>query len=108
MELDQRHTRSHRYCISDNVFHFSVFLPWPAQLGFFSFFFNNTPPPEISPLPLPAALPIPRRTRRCPAPAGSPPSRTRPAGGCCSRRRSEEHTSELQSRGLISYPVFCL
>src|ERR1043165_74958 len=22
--------------------------------------------------------------------------------------RSEEHTSELQSRGLISYPVFCL
>src|ERR1043165_4268460 len=24
------------------------------------------------------------------------------------RRRSEEHTSELQSRGLISYAVFCL
>src|ERR1043165_10140274 len=23
-------------------------------------------------------------------------------------RRSEEHTSELQSRGLISYAVFCL
>src|ERR1043165_527033 len=25
-----------------------------------------------------------------------------------SRPRSEEHTSELQSRGLISYAVFCL
>src|ERR1043165_1516446 len=25
-----------------------------------------------------------------------------------SRTRSEEHTSELQSRGLISYAVFCL
>src|ERR1043165_10022530 len=24
------------------------------------------------------------------------------------RNRSEEHTSELQSRGLISYAVFCL
>src|ERR1043165_8841198 len=24
------------------------------------------------------------------------------------RHRSEEHTSELQSRGLISYAVFCL
>ena len=24
------------------------------------------------------------------------------------RLRSEEHTSELQSRGLISYAVFCL
>ena len=23
-------------------------------------------------------------------------------------RRSEEHTSELQSRGLISYAVFCV
>src|SRR5213596_4064313 len=31
------------------------------------------------------------------------PSRGRPAA-----RRSEEHTSELQSHGLISYAVFCL
>src|ERR1043165_10151533 len=30
--------------------------------------------------------------------------RPRPRGD----RRSEEHTSELQSRGLISYAVFCL
>src|ERR1043165_10054638 len=27
---------------------------------------------------------------------------------CSSCNRSEEHTSELQSRGLISYAVFCL
>src|SRR5881227_4317407 len=26
----------------------------------------------------------------------------------CRRRRSEEHTSELQSRTVISYAVFCL
>src|SRR5213078_2217677 len=26
----------------------------------------------------------------------------------CTRRRSEEHTSELQSRAQISYGVFCL
>jgi len=34
-----------------------------------------------------------------------------PAGGwrtSISRRRSEEHTSELQSRETISYAVFCL
>src|SRR5216110_3961089 len=39
-----------------------------------------------------------------------PPSARRP--GCTNRRsrlpRSEEHTSELQSRELISYAVFCL
>src|SRR5213596_4104682 len=39
----------------------------------------------------------PRRTSRCRA------RRTPPAA-----RRSEEHTSELQSHGLSSYAVFCL
>src|SRR5213596_4340212 len=38
-----------------------------------------------------------------------PPTPARPCGAqrssCC---RSEEHTSELQSHGLISYAVFCL
>src|SRR3546814_1009170 len=29
-------------------------------------------------------------------------------GGCLGRRRSEEHTSELQSLMRISYAVFCL
>src|ERR1043165_1969688 len=31
-----------------------------------------------------------------------------PAPGAIWLERSEEHTSELQSRGLISYAVFCL
>src|SRR5213075_3458373 len=35
---------------------------------------------------------------------GRPPSATGPA----TWRRSEEHTSELQSRLVISYAVFCL
>src|SRR3546814_3190619 len=40
--------------------------------------------------------------------------RLHPAGyfflkiGCCTRHRSEEHTSELQSLMRISYAVFCL
>src|ERR1044071_10355359 len=31
-----------------------------------------------------------------------------PLGGFCRHHRSEEHTSELQSRVDISYAVFCL
>src|SRR3989440_454176 len=41
------------------------------------FFFNNPAPPEISPLPLPAALPIPPTASRSPASTsfcGPPPS----------------------------------
>src|SRR5213596_1374758 len=34
--------------------------------------------------------------------------RGRPWCADCARLRSEEHTSELQSHGLISYAVFCL
>src|SRR3546814_2152967 len=48
-----------------------------------------------------------RRDRRCTSPA----SRTKvapPATPCSPRRRSEEHTSELQSLMRISYAVFCL
>src|SRR5213596_793171 len=73
---------------------------------FLLFFFNDRATTEIytSPytLSLHDALPIssPRcaHTRgRCDTPGRSP-----------SRPRSEEHTSELQSHGLISYAVFCL
>src|SRR5213075_3537231 len=43
----------------------------------------------------------------------SPPARRRDRAGnsqcpCAGRRRSEEHTSELQSRLVISYAVFCV
>src|SRR3546814_977150 len=34
--------------------------------------------------------------------------RTHRGGGCRAERRSEEHTSELQSLMRISYAVFCL
>src|SRR5213596_4281753 len=72
------------------------FVPW------IFFFFNDTATTEIYTRPytlsLHDALPIwfawPRGRR----------SRPRP----CSSWRSEEHTSELQSHGLISYAVFCL
>src|SRR3712207_7157780 len=75
------------------------------------FFFNDPPTPEISPLPLHDALPILtsiafsfgagtarrwRRSRRPPIPARSSGGRGRPLGG-----RSEEHTSELQSRQYL-------
>src|SRR5213082_4178428 len=69
----------------------------------FIFFFNDTATTEIytvsDTLPLHDALPISSCNRRCPA-------------GCRGRwstsRRSEEHTSELQSPDTISYAVFCL
>src|SRR3546814_10359510 len=51
--------------------------------------------------------------RQCPPHArpgnGRSSVRSRSAGGCRpGRRRSEEHTSELQSLMRISYAVFCL
>src|ERR1043166_10293480 len=62
------------------------------------FFFNDTATTEIYTLSLHDALPI-----SCPC----------PKGWCirkafCKDMRSEEHTSELQSRFGISYAVFCL
>src|SRR5216110_3878976 len=70
------------------------------------FFFHDTATTEIytssHTLSLHDALPI--SPRRVP-----PPRRARPPGSRPWRsRRSEEHTSELQSRELISYAVFCL
>src|ERR1043166_10196633 len=67
----------------------------------FFFFFNDTATTEIYTLSLHDALPI-----WCHHPKGSTP----PASGLfeSSFTRSEEHTSELQSRFGISYAVFCL
>src|ERR1044071_7816600 len=67
------------------------------------FFFNDTATTEIYTLSLHDALPICRR-------AATRPIR-RATGRSCRRNRtsrSEEHTSELQSRVDISYAVFCL
>src|SRR5213596_4383287 len=73
------------------------------MFGFF-FFFNDTATTEIYTRPytlsLHDALPI-SSPRATPPPSIPPP--------CLALRpRSEEHTSELQSHGLISYAVFCL
>src|SRR3712207_9009812 len=80
----------------------------------FFFFFNDTATTEIYTLSLHDALPIclfrPLPRRRSAAPGRQDDSRAVGAQGRRAQRdrgRSEEHTSELQSRN-ISYAVFCL
>src|SRR2546430_11432818 len=94
---------------------------------FFFFFFNDPAPPEISPLPLHDALPIstsppasrgpasacsrrrsPRATPSAASPSRAAARRSRAASSTtwwASRsrrvRRSEEHTSELQSQSNL-------
>src|ERR671929_2203107 len=70
-------------------------------LIFFFFFFNDTATTEIYTLSLHDALPISPLSGRSPAHASRGPLRH-------TLERSEEHTSELQSRETISYAVFCL
>src|SRR2546430_995576 len=84
--------------------------PFPAL--FFFFFFNDTPTTEIYTLPLHDALPICDRSRQWDGrgdPGASvravlhdqgsrPGDRARPRDGV---RRSEEHTSELQSQSNL-------
>src|SRR5213596_4410497 len=71
---------------------------------FYFFFFNDTATTEIYTRPytlsLHDALPI-----WCSRIIPTPPYGVRLSGVT---GRSEEHTSELQSHGLISYAVFCL
>src|SRR3546814_8002722 len=73
------------------------------------FFFNDTATTEIytycHTLFLHYALPI---SSCCNMPCGPGAQRTRNASCLCAHRRSEEHTSELQSLMRISYAVFCL
>src|SRR5437870_10295318 len=73
-----------------------------TQLLLFFFFFNDPAPTEIYTLSLHDALPICRRRRRPRAGAGRAdhPRRRRPRAAK-GRPRSEEHTSELQSRGHL-------
>src|SRR5213596_4296513 len=74
----------------------------------FFFFFNDTATTEIYTRPytlsLHDALPISRTRGRSDSFPRWAAWDTSTARGC----RSEEHTSELQSHGLISYAVFCL
>src|SRR5438445_12599463 len=74
-----------------------------ASLNFSSFFFNDTATTEIYTLSLHDALPIstPRQPRRDRAGiARTSPARRRRCA-CRRRTRSEEHTSELQSRQYL-------
>src|SRR3712207_8350156 len=81
---------------------------------FFYFFFNDTATTEIYTLSLHDALPIsagrfsPSRSPRAFRPGPMPPSSTHRSSGARDRRRSgrrhlrsEEHTSELQSRQYL-------
>src|SRR2546421_11383642 len=103
-------------------FFFCLFFASPSSLSSsFFFFFNDPAPPEIYPLPLHDALPISRRSRCASASRGypsasasssrglgrdarrrkkttRPTSRRRGSRPPSRARRSEEHTSELQSR----------
>src|SRR5258706_13609491 len=71
------------------------------------FFLNDTATPEIYPLPLPDALPIPYTKRRAPPPrlrAGVGNALRTPA-----RSRGDRKSTRLNSSHLpISYAVFCL
>src|SRR6266496_3151691 len=75
------------------LFYLLHFLFFPYF--FFFFFFNDPATTEIYPLSLHDALPIPAVPRAAsPARHDTPP----PAGRLLGAKRSEEHTSELQSR----------
>src|SRR5947209_20119597 len=69
-----------------------------------SFFFNDTAPTEIYTLSLHDALPISIPARRC-SMSGYPSKESRIREGrnenVCAIPRSEEHTSELQSRQYL-------
>src|ERR1051325_12127293 len=67
-------------------------------------FFNDTATTEIYTLSLHDALPIYRGV----APQSIYAALFDGAGELLMRKRSEEHTSELQSPYVLSYAVFCL
>src|SRR5437870_12995018 len=82
---------------------FSVTARW-YSVNTLSFFFTDTATPEIYTLSLHDALPIYCGSSRISNASRRPGTyRDAPAGGICGRasRRSEEHTSELQSRGHL-------
>src|SRR6056300_1334726 len=78
----------------------------------FFFFFNDTAPPEIytnlNTLSLHDALPIFDRPTFATGVTFAVGARNERRATAAVLRRSEEHTSELQSHSEISYAVFCL
>src|SRR3989338_8058134 len=73
-----------------------------------SFFFNDPATTEISALPLHGALPICSRARCAAGRRGPRRARRRGRGWRSRRRRSEEHTSELQSQFHLVCRLFFL
>src|ERR1043165_10210240 len=71
-----------------------------SLVSFFFFFLMIRRPPRSTLFPYTTLF-------RSPSPSASM-SCTPESDSCKPAGRSEEHTSELQSRGLISYAVFCL
>src|SRR6266513_5755888 len=72
---------------------------YESLLFFFFFFFNDTATTEIYTLSLHDALPIPgRSSNRPPRSVSAWPGCGATSSSGRSARRSEEHTSELQSR----------
>src|SRR5436305_12035877 len=72
-------------------------MPYGCRLYFF-FFFNGPATTEIYTLSLHDALPIWRSPRSGPGSTAARPGPTTAPRPRSRRRRSEEHTSELQSR----------
>src|SRR6059058_6660161 len=86
-----------------------ILITWPAaDILLCFFFFNDTAPTDIytslHTLSLHDALPISSESVVKPATSANITVNSR----FSPPRRSEEHTSELQSRNDISYAVFCL
>src|ERR1043165_9956556 len=69
--------------------------------------FNDTATTEIYTLSLHDALPDLKKLEQGLQQAARDLQSTQRSASSKARERSEEHTSELQSRGLISYAVFC-
>src|SRR5207249_7983339 len=91
----------HTSLLSDSSYLFSNYLLLSSSLSFF--FFNVPAPTEIYTLSLHDALPISKRASVLPPirpfmPANEPPKSRARQSAARSASRSEEHTSELQSR----------
>src|SRR5207253_10838849 len=85
---------------------FTLLLLHSPSHVIFIFFFNAPAPSTVFTLSLPGALPIYRRRLEQAGPAGAAAALGRLRAGECgsafaSTKRSEEHTSELQSRGHL-------
>src|SRR3990172_2054269 len=76
-----------------------------GYISYALFFFNDPAPPQISPLPLHDALPIYGNWKQASRPVRRPRAARDGRGPRHHLPRSEEHTSELQSRLHLVCPL---